>query len=84
MNARFVPLMIKRILPFLLASALIALGGGAHAERHCFPVKDGSVRDGSFNAVADGVAEIEQSPDIQSFQFIIFYNAGLNGHVPGD
>jgi len=32
-NARFVPLMIKRLLPFLLASALIALGGGAHAER---------------------------------------------------
>ena len=25
--------MIKRLLPFLLASALIALGGGAHAER---------------------------------------------------
>ncbi len=26
------PLMIKRLLPLLLASALIALGGGAHAE----------------------------------------------------
>ena len=50
-----------------------------YAERHGFPVQDGAVGNSGFNAVADGMAEIEQGADIQCFQFIILHDALFHG-----
>lgn len=43
-----------------------------------------SVGDGGFDAVADGVSEVEEGADIEAFFFIGFDDSGFDGDVAGD
>ena len=58
--------------------------GGAEAEGDGLAVEDLAIGEGGFDAVADGVAEIEQGAEAEGFVFVGFDDAGLDGDVAGD
>ena len=47
-------------------------------------MKKGSVWNGGFDPVADGVAEVEEGTNAGGFLFVLFDNTGFDGHVAGD
>ncbi len=58
--------------------------GGADAEGDGFTVEDFSVGEGGFDAVADGVAEVEKGADVLGFPFVFFDDARFDGDVACD
>lgn len=58
--------------------------GRADPEGNGFPVKESAVGNGSFDAMADGVAEVQKSSRARGFLFILFNDAGLDGDIARD